>query len=204
MLLSQAALGSIERLINKALEYDPASRYRLSEMAGQVLAINVTSPEFTFYAMPEQDGIALMSHWDGEVDARLTGSLLAFARLPFRDLSSLRDTGVSFVGKTNVVAGLSQVAKQLDIDWEEVLSQLIGDVAGHQTAQLIRTQIGWFGARAKSARRLTGEFLTHELQALPSRPELEAYYQGIDDLRFDVDRVEAKLRQLLVNNKLVS
>lgn len=203
MLLSQAALGGLERVLNKALEYDPASRYRLSELAGQVLAINMSTPELTFYLMPETDGIALMSDWDGEVDARLSGSFSALARLPLSDVTNLRDTGVSFVGKTNLVAGLTQIAKNLDIDWEEILSQWIGDVAGHQAAQLIRAQMNWLGARAKSAQRLTGEFLTHELHALPSRSELQAYYQGVDDIRFGLDRVDAKLRQLLVNNKSI-
>ena len=59
MLLSQAALGGLERVLNKALEYDPASRYRLSELAGQVLAINMSAPDITFYPMPETDSIGL-------------------------------------------------------------------------------------------------------------------------------------------------
>jgi ubiquinone biosynthesis protein UbiJ len=204
MMLSQSALMGIESLINKALAYDPATQAKLAKLSGHVLAIQVTSPEFTVFVMPDMDGINLMSAWDGDVDARLAGSALALARLPFEDLVSLRESGVSLLGKTQLVADLSEIIKTLDIDWEEMISRLTGDVVGHQVANVIRGQVNWWRDRGRSGKRLTHEFLTQEINLLPSRLELAEYYREVDALRFAVDRVQAKLHLLSTTIKLPS
>lgn len=204
MMLSQSALMGIESLINKALAYDPATQAKLAKLSGHVLAIQVTSPEFTVFVMPDMDGINLMSAWDGDVDARLAGSALALARLPFEDLVSLRESGVSLLGKTQLVADLSEIIKTLDIDWEEMISRLTGDVVGHQVVNVIRGQVNWWRDRGRSGKRLTHEFLTQEINLLPSRLELAEYYREVDALRFAVDRVQAKLHLLSTTIKLPS
>lgn len=204
MMLSQSALMGIESLINKALAYDPATQAKLAKLSGHVLAIQITSPEFTVFVMPDMDGINLMSAWDGDVDARLAGSALALARLPFEDLVSLRESGVSLLGKTQLVADLSEIIKTLDIDWEEMISRLTGDVVGHQVANVIRGQVNWWRDRGRSGKRLTHEFLTQEINLLPSRLELAEYYREVDALRFAVDRVQAKLHLLSTTIKLPS
>lgn len=204
MMLSQSALMGIESLINKALAYDPATQAKLAKLSGHVLAIQVTSPEFKVFVMPDMDGINLMSAWDGDVDARLAGSALALARLPFEDLVSLRESGVSLLGKTQLVADLSEIIKTLDIDWEEMISRLTGDVVGHQVVNVIRGQVNWWRDRGRSGKRLTHEFLTQEINLLPSRLELAEYYREVDALRFSVDRVQAKLHLLSTTIKLPS
>jgi ubiquinone biosynthesis protein UbiJ len=92
---------------------------------------------------------------------------------------------------------MQRLMKNLDIDWEEMLSQFTGDIIGHQTAQMIRAKFGWAKERATSARRLTGEFLTEELKALPGKPELEDFYRQVDDLRLAVDRAAARVEKLI-------
>ena len=105
------------------------------------------------------------------------------------------------MGDLGLLAALQALLKNLDIDWEDMLSQFTGDIIGHQTAQIIRTKFGWAKDRAQSATRLTKEFLTEEYQALVSKPELEDFYQQVDELRLSVDRAAARVEKLLAEKR---
>lgn len=196
-MLATAALVAAEKMINGALSYDPATRIGLARLEGKILAVNITSPAFNFFVMPMDNEIRLMNHWEGDVDTRLSGSLLALTKLNQTEIHNLKDSGVSVMGDIGLLADLHHLLKHLDIDWEEMLSQLTGDVIGHQTAQVIRTQFNWVKARATSAQRLTREFLTEELKTLPSKPELEGFYRQVDDLRLAVDRAAARVEKMM-------
>lgn len=196
-MLATAVLASAEKMINGALYYDPATRIGLARLTGKTLAINSTSPEFEVFVMPTDQDVRLMGHWEGSVDTHLKGSLMALVQLTRIEIHNLKDSGVSVSGDINMLAELQQLLGNLDIDWEELLSQLTGDVVGHQSARFIREQFAWIKTRANNAQRLTQEFLTEELKALPSTIELEQFYQQVDDLRLAVDRASARVEKII-------
>lgn len=195
--LSIAALASAEKIINTALRYDPATRIGLAQLEGKILAVQISAPALNFFVMPMDDELRLMSNWDGDVDTRITGSLLALAQLSQTEIHNLKDSGVTVMGDLNLLTDLQRLMKNLDIDWEEMLSQFTGDIIGHQAAQLIRAKFGWVKDRAQSAQRLTREFLTEELKTLPGKPELENFYQQVDNVRLAVDRAAARVEKLI-------
>lgn len=199
-MLSTAALAGAEKMLNAALRYDPATRIGLSQLEGKILAVHITSPAIAIFVMPMDDELRLMGSWEGDVDTRISGSLLALARLSRTEIHNLKDSGVTVMGDLNLLTDLQRLAKNLDIDWEDMLSQFTGDILGHQSAEFIRAQAVWVKDRATSAQRLTREFLTEELNVLPAKPELEAFYQQVDDLRLAVDRAAARV-EALVNTK---
>lgn len=200
--LTLAALASAEKMINAALRYDPATRIGLAQLEGKIIALHITTPGINFFIMPMDDELRLMGNWDGDVDTRISGSLLALAQLSQTEIHNLKDSGVAVMGDLSLLADMQRLMKNLDIDWEEILSQFTGDIIGHQTAQLIRAKLGWAKDRAKNAQRLTGEFLTEELKALPGKPELEDFYRQVDDLRLAVDRAAARV-EAIINRKTI-
>ena len=195
-----AALASAEKMLNTALRYDSATRIGLARLEGKILAVQITSPAINVFVMQMDDELRLMGNWDGDVDTRISGSLLALAQLSQTEIHNLKDSGVTVMGDLSLLADFQRLVKNLDIDWEEMLSQFTGDIIGHQTAQLIRAKFGWAKERAKSAQRLTSEFLTEELKTLPSKPELNDFYQQVDDLRLAVDRAAARV-EAIINRK---
>lgn len=194
--LSTAALAAAEQLVNKALAYDPGSRIALATLEPQVLAVALSAPELTIYIAPTADGIRLMGHWEGDITTRVQGSLPALAMLARSERVNLKDSGVQIAGSTGFLADLQKILKNLDIDWEDMLSQLLGDIAGHQAAQLIRGQLHWARGRGANAQRLIGEFLTEELRASPGKAEQDFFNREVDQLALDLDRVQARLDAL--------
>ena len=200
--LTIAALASAEKMINAALRYDPATRIGLAQLEGKIIALQITTPGITVFVMPMDDELRLMGNWDGDVDTRISGSLLALAQLSQTEIHNLKDSGVTVMGDLSLLADLQRLVKNLDIDWEEMLSQFTGDIVGHHAAQLIRAKFGWAKDRAKSAQRLTSEFLTEELKTLPGKPELDDFYRQVDDLRLAVDRAAARV-EAIINRKTI-
>lgn len=201
-MLTTAALASAEKIINTALRYDPATRIGLARLSGKILAVKITAPvAMNLFVMPVDDEIELMANWDGEVDTQLSGSLMALLQLSTTEIHNLKYSGVTAMGDLGLLADLQKLLKNLDIDWEDMLSQFTGDIIGHQTAQVIRTKFGWAKDRAQNATRLTKEFLTEEYQALVSKPELEDFYQQVDELRLSVDRATARVEKLLAEKR---
>jgi ubiquinone biosynthesis protein UbiJ len=196
-MLTTAALASAEKIINAALDYDPSSRIALAQLEPQVLAINITKPEFKIFVAPSSDGIRLLGNYEGDVTTQLQGTLPALVSLIKSDRLNLKDSGVQLFGSTGFLAELQKILKNLDIDWEEMLSQLFGDIIGHQGAELIRSKMAWTKDRVSNIQRLTSEFLTEELRVLPSAPELNFFNAQVDELKLGADRVQARIDQIL-------
>ena len=101
------------------------------------------------------------------------------------------------IGNIHFLSELQQILRKLDLDWEELLTQLFGDIIGHQGAALIRSKMSWTKDRVNNIQRLTSEFLTEELGALPSKPEVAFFNAQVDDIKLGVDRIEARIEQML-------
>jgi ubiquinone biosynthesis protein UbiJ len=198
--ISTAGLAAIETLINKSLQYDPATQQALSVYNGKILLINISAPKIKLAVLIEEKNIRLMSQWDGEVDTELSGSLISLAQIANTAVHNLKDTGVTVTGDLHFLASLQKILQKLDIDWEEMLSQLLGDIIGHQTAQVIRHKLNWGRNRTQTAQRLVSEFVTEELGAIPSKIELKNFSQQVDELNLAVDRLNAKINLFMTKS----
>src|SRR5690554_6885408 len=192
-MLLVTTLAGVEKLINSALDYDPGTRIALEKFKDQVLAVSVTTPAITLYITSDDQGVRLMNQWEGEVHTRLHGSLSALIKLA-RNEHGFVDSGVEFMCNTGLLIELQRLLKNLDIDWEEALSERVGDIVGHQSAQTIRTGVQYARDRSQEMNRSLGEFLTQELKTLVSKQELEIFYQDVDELRLHMDRLEARVK----------
>ena len=84
----------------------------------------------------------------------------------------------------------------MDPDWEAPLVEVLGDVAGHQLANLLRQIFRWGQNGSKSLRRQLSEFILEEGRLSPPAAELEFFYQEIDSLVLKADRLESRLKRL--------
>ncbi|MBE8718846.1 ubiquinone biosynthesis accessory factor UbiJ [Cellvibrio polysaccharolyticus] len=197
--LKTAGLVSLETLINKALQYDPGTRLALAQLQGQVLAVQVSQPAFTVYVQADSDGLRLNGYYEGDVTTRLRGSLPALMKLARSSRTSFADTGVEVIGNTAALITWQNLLRNLDIDWEEALSGVLGDIAGPKLAAGLRQLVSYSTGRSSGVTRLTGEYLTEELRLLPSRQELDVFYEDVDEVRLHLDRLEARLQRLQQN-----
>ncbi len=190
------ALKTLESLINQALRYDPATRMRLSAHDGKCVFVEMQSPRLSFGVQILDGGVRLKADLAERPHATIEAPSFELIKQAFKREPELIGGPVQVGGNTQLVHELYAIARDLDVDWEEPLSRLFGDVAA---AQLGRRMRGLFGFAQKTAKTFflnTGEYLQEEKQLLPVRWELDEFLRDAQDLRADAERVEARLGRL--------
>ncbi|MEH6467644.1 MAG: SCP2 sterol-binding domain-containing protein [Porticoccus sp.] len=190
----------VEAAINKALEYDPATQNAIGELSGKVLAVECTLPPLTFYAVHSEKDITLMAQYEGEPDTILRGSALSLSSLATdgQDRVSFFDTGVEVRGDHDLLRQIKKILKNLDVDWEAALAQLIGDVPAHLVGEAIRSSANWQQHVAERASTAAAEFSQEEVRLTPSRSEVDSFNTEVKHMANDVDRLAARVNKLKV------
>lgn len=197
--MKQLAYQTLEDLLNNYLHMDPASEKRLEELAGKNLKLSI-KPITVFFAFKKQK-IQLLEDIDNQkIDATLEGYPLAFLQLHFSkkdQIPSLFKQDLTVSGDLDFGQEVRDLFSNLDIDWEEQLSKLTGDIVAHQFANIIKSSITNVEQVSSSLQQSFTEYLQEEIKVLPCKEELEDFFDDIDRLRLRVDRLQAKLDQLL-------
>ena len=105
----------------------------------------------------------------------------------------LRREDIRVEGDAELAERFRKLAQLLAPDLEEELAIAIGDVPAHGIARLAGAAVGWCRRAADTAARNVAEYLAHERRDLVSRPEGRQLLEGIDTLRDDIDRLEARM-----------
>jgi len=195
-MLSASLLGLAEQSLNRILQQDPVTLNRLGELAGKVIAVHSTQPDFNLFLLPHSDGIDLLAHYDGEADVTLSGSAPLLARLPIAGNEVLFGGGVELRGNSALAHRLQAILADTRIEWEAWLGNLLGDAAGHEVARGLRALFGYSRNSAASVLQSTQEYLQEEARVLPTRVEIEMFMDEVDQLRERAERLEARIRQL--------
>ncbi len=189
----------IEAAINRALDYDPASRQAIAELDGQIICIESTLPSLRFFVLPDPDGLILMEQYEGEADTTLKGSVLSLATLAIvgQEQVSFFATGVEVRGSQELLRNVRQILLNLDVDWEAILAKLIGDVPAHFVGKGLRSAANWRRSAATRAGDVFTGFNQEELRVVPTKSEAETFYREVSQLKQGVDRAAARLNQLI-------
>jgi ubiquinone biosynthesis accessory factor UbiJ len=73
---------------------------------------------------------------------------------------------------------------------------VIGDVAARQVANFARGFLDWGRKAGGSLATNVAEYLQEEGRDLPTRTEAEEFLEGVDRLRDDAERLEARLARM--------
>lgn len=196
-----ALLAALEISLNRYLELDPESSKRLKSIEGRVIKIELRGLDLVFYLLPDGHGIQVMGAHEGDADTCLSGSPLALMTMGLSGdaQKSLFSGDVEISGDTELGSQFKQILDDLDIDWEEHLSHLTGDVIAHQVGRFFRGASKW-GKQAKETLALdVSDYLQEEKRLVATRPEVEHFNSEVDHLREDTDRLEARVKRIQDN-----
>ena len=201
-MLTAAITATLETAFNLWLELDTkthgTARQQLQALQGKLICLHITNPDLHLYFLPTADSVWVTYAYDAIPDVTIHGSALAMMRLSqAQDPSkAMLQNGITLDGDMGLGAYFSKILREIDVDWEELLSAAVGDMLAYQMAQLGRQAKGWLGESAHAMRLNTHEYLQEETRLLPADAELRHYLDQVDTLRMDVDRLEARLKQL--------
>ncbi len=193
----EAAFAVLETVLNRYIRLDPTALRRLAPLHGKLIRLHIRGVEVDLYLIPAPDGIQLYSQFDGEPDCTLSGAPLAFARLVGGERADQLFAGaVEIRGDSETGQRFGDVLADLDIDWEEQVSRLTGDVAAHQIGAGARAAGRWGRQAIDTLPADLAEYLQEEARLLPTRIEIEELACAVDLLRDDVERLAARIQRL--------
>jgi ubiquinone biosynthesis accessory factor UbiJ len=188
-------LSSIEKLLNRSLPRSPRAQALAAALAGRSLAV-VVSGAGPVILSSTGERLRLEAGSGTATDATLSAgpfSLLALAGGQTRSVSA---TGGTVSGDAEVAQQFSELLGLLKPDPEEELAQLIGDAPAYHLGRLARAVLDFGERAARTGVRNVAEYLAHERRDLVPKAEGRQLLDGIDALRDDVDRFEARLKHL--------
>lgn len=207
MLNKDDFLNSVSNRINSALcialESDPANKRFLEKLNGARIRVSCTSPTLHLLVKVEHSEIALnkISFSDLSVESEpanltISGTAINLTKLlttPMDNAASLSDVNVSVIGDVGLLLQLSQVAKTIEIDWELLLAERIGETPTVLFSRAIR--IGF--SEAKKLQLSLSENFREKMQSeespIPNKGNLDKAKNELRDLGYRLDRLEAKL-----------
>ena len=190
---------AIENLLNRNLPRSPRARELASSLAGKRVRVEARGLGWVLIVESLNTSIRLTREsMEGQPpDADISGSLLNLAALAGSHPEEVIQRGdVNIRGDAEVAQKFRELAMLLKPDVEEELSRLIGDTPAHQALRLVRLATGFGRRAAKTGVRNVAEYLAHERGDLVPRAEAEDFYRGVERLREDLDRIEARARLL--------
>ena len=194
-------LGALEVGLNQLFAMDPETYKRLEHFKGKIVAFDITDVQQSLYFFPDEKGIQIVSHYEGEADTVISGSLMAFARMAMAEektkTASVFKGDITISGDITLGQHFQSLFQQLDIDWEEHLSHITGDVIAHSLGNVARGLFGWGKQVVNSLGMDVSEYVQYETRDIASGPEIDHFNVQIDQIRSDVDRAEARVNRLL-------
>lgn len=199
MTIRDLAIEGLEQAINRILTLDPAACGRLAALHGRVIRIALRGTGIELNFVPGHDGrLQLLGSIEGETDCTLSGSPVDLIRASDQTegAAQLFAGHVSIDGDTGIAQRFSEALAGIDIDWEEQLSRLTGDIAAHEIGRGVRVAQREGARIGRSARDSLSEYLTEEARLLPHALEVEDFLTDVDTLRDDVERLAARIALL--------
>ena len=191
-------LSLLETAFNNYLALDPEAPEKLTAFDGKLICIDIRGLNKSLYLLINDRKISVLKQHDAEPDATIIGSPAALFKLGVqRDSAPLFFSGeVEIRGDTRLGRQFKSLLADMEIDWEEHLSRLIGDIAAHRVAGLFNELKEWSESAADNFADDVGEYLQEESRDVVSGAEMGMFYQQVDKLRDDTERLKARIDRL--------
>ncbi len=197
------ALEAAEAAFNRLLRLDPVLASGLRELAGRRVALCLEGLGVCVVMRVHERGAGFELVRGGEEqvaassDVVISGAPLTLAvALARRGADGAFPDEVRIAGDMGVAQRVQRLFASLDIDWEEQLSRVLGDVAAHSLARVVRGVLRWGREAGERLLEQGGEYLTEEAGLLVGAREHEELAGAVEDLRDDCERLAARIARL--------
>ncbi len=205
MKLPSPVAAAMEIALNRALQLDEHTLKQIIALQGNIIAIELSGFDFTFYLAPALDGVQVLTECEAGADTIIRGTPFALLQTAISDdRKTLFKGEVIIDGDMALGQKFQKILDGLEMDWEEPLSQIIGDIAAHQVGEVVRGFAGFAESAFNSLTMSTSEYFQEETRDIVNAVELGRFTDKVDVLRADTDRLEAKFAKIskLIKTKI--
>lgn len=189
----------LEAALNRALALDPDTRDGLRTLDGRRVALQVASPPLALQVRVAGDRLEVGPVDELDVPDLSVRSTLGglIGQLPFFRNDQAPPVGkLRIEGDADLARRLQRLAERFDPDWQQPFAAVFGDVVGVQIANAFAASLRHARDSAGAFASSAAEYVTEESRDVVAREELSAFYDDVDTLRDDVERIAARVGRL--------
>ncbi len=193
-LLLETLLANAERVLNVALSLDEQTQQALSELNHKNIALSLPTLSETLYFQIEHQTVFLSLRPPKTVDLKI--------HAPLKDLWSLAQKvqtptqQVQISGNMHLAQRLGQIIQGFSPDWEEAVTDVLGDVAGHALAQLLRRAQRYAQTIAQALLQNSADYLVDEQMLIAPKASIAKFSDNVAHLRTQCDRLAVRINLL--------
>lgn len=198
-MLQTAAILLIENAVNKIIASDTVTAQALQTLEGKVFEFIVSDAAIHFFVLPVAGGFEIQQTFAAQSDTQMRGTLNDFKQLLLSENKSAQffGNGIEISGDTQLATKLQRIINNAQIDWQGLIANLTGDLIAHQLANVTSAAAKQITLTKNSLEQNLSEYLQEEIRYLPARAEAEGFIEDVAYLNQEVDRLEARIQQLL-------
>ena len=188
-------LSAQEAILNRYLNLDPEAKEHLRRLSGKV--VKIEWGPLTYYWLFKSDSIYLSKDYNGSADLILRGSTFDFLWLPFiKKDKALTDIPLQVLGDMEFGKQFKEFFSNLEIDYGEQLSKILGDALAYPMTQVLKAISFWASLNMESLGQNLTNYVQREMNWLVSDEELQLFFSEVDELRDDCARLETRIKML--------
>ena len=198
MKLPISLLAMIERSLNTYLRLDGEALSKTKLLRYKVIQLHIKGLDVELYSLVGKDDIQVLGEYADTPDAAISGSLASLIKLSRSDdsASAMLESDVEITGDMRVAEGFSRLLSEASIDWEELLSKVVGDIPAYQIGSTARRVNEWATETSEAMKLNVAEYLSEESRMVPASAEVNMFMEAVDELRMAADRIEARIKIL--------
>ncbi|MDA0280876.1 MAG: SCP2 sterol-binding domain-containing protein [Proteobacteria bacterium] len=200
--LGSLALLPVEKILNAIVARDPHIAKKLAAFDSKCIEVVSHRPDFSL-SIRFEDGTIKLSAIDSQTlgiqaDATITGNAESLLGLLTKksDQRALADSAIDISGDATLVQDLHVTIESLDVEWQDYLTPILGDVLSNELGEIHNNARDWSKSAGTSMHRGIRDYLSEEASLVPSELELDSFSNRLDQLRLSIDRVAAKTELL--------
>jgi len=207
--LPDAVTAILETSINRYLALDFSAQDNLNALNNKSVELNIKEISSPVFFNIVNQHVKVLSTFTDDPDVRMTTTVPVLLKMGLskEDDEALLGGDFEMSGNMDVGRQFRYIFKNVDIDWEEIISKYTGDIVAHKLGNGFRKLNHWLANTKDTIRNDIAEYLQEESRQLPSSREVDDYLQAVDDVRMAVERAEARLKQFsssqdIINNNI--
>ncbi len=194
-------LFSLQKAINHFLSLDPQSKENWERFENKSILIELKGLPFMFQLLFLKDKtVALKTEDFIFSDTVIKGGPFSLLHLTFAkdNRRSLLADSVEMEGDLELGQAVIDMFDELHIDWEEWLSSFIGDIPSSYIGRFVTQSKRIAKEIQTSLSEQIDEYIHEEICLFPFALELADFFNDVDILRMDVDRLEARVDRIML------
>ena len=184
--------------INGYLKCDPERAQGLQSVNEKIIAITIK--EFNRSTVFKVEDIILREVGEAETkpDVEIIASLKVLPDyfLGVDQNQFIKNGDLEIIGDSHVASTFHNVLKGIEIDWEDLLSKYIGDVAANQLGTAVGKAQDFVKQLGENLRLDVRDYVQDELQIAATETEVDDFISQVNATTAQLDQLEKRVDQL--------